>query len=103
MTNRKSSELWKIVKDKTKSNKGGTPQYININNKNYSKPCEIATIACDFFINKIVKIQQKFRNSICNPIVILNFLIPKNDNLFKLPLLTIKETSKYIKKIQEKI
>jgi len=95
-SHKKSSNLWKLVTDRTKKFKGGTPQYITQNNVNYSKPIEIAQIASAFFIDKIIKIQNKFKPSICNPLVILNYLIPRNDKLFELPLFTIKDTKKYI-------
>ena len=63
-------------------------------------PKEIAKIANEFFIAKINDIRKKFTPSTCDPIKILDTLIPRNKNTFKLPLITVTDTKKIIKKLK---
>ena len=88
--------MWNSVKDYTKTTKCSTPQSIIHNKENVNKPYLIANIANNFFINKIKKIQHKFRRHRVSAISLLQLLIPRIDNNFELPLLTIKDTSKLI-------
>ena len=59
--------------------------------------CDIAGLACKFYIDKVSHIRANFRKVNVNPLYFLHNLIPCVENKFKLPLITNSETLKYIK------
>ena len=96
----KSNDQWKTLKTETNTKQITTPNSITHNNETISSPLKIAEIANNFYINKINSIRQNFNNNNCDPITILNKLIPRKINIFKLPYITNNETMQIIKKIK---
>ena len=65
-----------------------------------SSPKKIATIANNFFINKIVTLREGFQKQNVSPIEILSALTPRNENVFTLPLISLNETKLLIKNLK---
>ena len=93
-----SKQMWTTVKKFTNTNKGSTPESIHYKGNFFNKPKDIANIASIFFKEKIRNIQKNFRETNFGPMDILNALIPRSKNQFKLPLMTINDTIKIINK-----
>ena len=91
---------WKFLKQFNKNEKQQVPNNITFNNKHVTSPKEIAKIANNFFIDKIIQIRNGFTTSEVNPIDILSSLIPRCTNEFELPFITIEETKQLIKKFK---
>ena len=91
---------WKFLKNFQGKNKQHPPNNICQNGKQITSPKDIATIANDFFIDKIEKIRKTFTPSSVDPIDVLNTLIPRNKNEFKIPKITLSATQKIIKKLK---
>ena len=89
--------MWNNLKDHTQTSKCGTPQCIINNGNTINKPKIIADIANKFFIDKIVKLRDKFTYSTVDPMLFVRKLFDKNDNEFTIPLLTVKDVSVLIK------
>ena len=93
-------KLWSTVKDMTNSNNNIPPRSISHNNEYITSLKQIANIANEFYISKIVTIREKFTKSITTPINILEKIIKKPTSIFKLPLITLEETKKLIKSMK---
>ena len=50
----------------------------------------------NFFIKKVKQISSSFTQNIINPLDILKFLKPHNQNTFTLPQTNVKEVTEYI-------
>ena len=60
----------------------------------------IANIANNHFIEKIKLIRRLFNNFNINPLEIIKYLIPRNPNVFIIPLISINETKNIIKNLK---
>ena len=67
---------------------------------NYSSPPKLANLCNKYFLKEIKKIRNNFIKTTINPIQILEFLIPKNQNTFNLPPITLEKTKKIIKNLK---
>ena len=68
---RKTTTMWKTVKQLNRGDKSCTPTSISVNNKLVSSPEKIYVAMSMFFYNKIVIIRQGFLKSRMDPIEIL--------------------------------
>ena len=93
-----SNKMWANLKENVKVKSSGTPQNILIKGSLENSPAKIANFTNEFFIKKIRKIRRKFPSNCYDPLLILNKLIGRNRDTFNLPLLTIQDTKKLIKK-----
>ena len=93
----KVKKMWEEVREYTKTSNSLTPQSIIYKGDCINRPKDIANIANHFFSSKIKKIRSNFRVHGINSIQILEKLLPRNKNEFKLPLLTVEDTRKLIK------
>ena len=95
-----STDKWRCVKQFIKSNKHTPPSALLHNNKVVTSPKLIATIANNYFKEKVRKIREKFTSEKITPIDILAKLIPRNKNDFILPLITLEKMHKLIDAIK---
>ena len=93
----KQNDKWKTVKTINKTDNQQPPDKIIHNNTCITSPKQIAQIANDFFITKIQEIRQQFTPPTVDPITILKRLKPRNNNTFKFPLITVRQTIDIIK------
>ena len=84
--------MWETIKQVTNSRKTSTLMYFIHKGRNINKPLEIANIANDYYLTKIIELMEKFKNSTIDPLFYINKLFKRNSNKFALPLLTVKET-----------
>ena len=93
--------MWQTVKNITNVSKQNPPRILTHNNQVITKLKLITNIANNYFHNKISTIRSKFTtNKYVLPIQILQFLIPKNDNLFHLQPPSISDINKIIKNLK---
>ena len=90
--------MWKQLKETTNSSKITTPTSIIHNGETINKAIDIANLANQYFIDKIINIRDKFGQNNIDPLYYIKKLFKKNDNEFSIPILTIKETEQLIKK-----
>ena len=83
--------MWEEVREYTKTSNSLTPQSIIYKGDCINRPKDIANIANHFFFSKIKKIISNFRVHGINSIQILEKLLPRNKNEFKLPLIKVKK------------
>ena len=83
---------WKFLRKFNNKNNQQIQNNISHNGKQVTSPKEIANIANNFFVNKIIQIREKFTNFNIDPIELLESLIPRNKNEFKIPKITIAQT-----------
>ena len=94
------NKQWKFIKNFNNSNKQQIPNNITHNNKQITSPRELANIANNYFIDKIIKIRNAFTPSTTDPIEILSKLIPRNNNSLVIPEITLKQTIDLINKLK---
>lgn len=97
--NNKSTQ-WKFLKTFNNKNKQQIPSNLTHKGKQTTSPRELATIANNFFIDKILKIRENFPVSVIDPIKLLSALIPRNKNTFTIPNITINQTQTIIKHLK---
>ena len=95
-----SNDKWQTLKKVTESKKNTSPINIIYNNLSIISPKHIANIANEYFIKKINTIQNYFLNLNVCPMEILKFLIPRNQNIFSIPNISIKETISLINQLK---
>ena len=66
-----------------------------------TSPKQIAEYANTFFIEKVKKIRAELPKINSDPIEILSKLIPRCNDTFNLPFITIEQTKKIIKKLKK--
>ena len=94
------STQWKFVKQLNGVNKQQIPNNITFGGKQITSPKEIAKIANNYFIDKILKIRENFKITDVDPIHILSALIPRTSNNFIIPPITVQQTQNIIKKLK---
>ncbi len=94
------NKQWKFLKSFNNSNKQQIPNNITYNNKQITSPKEIATISNNFFIDKINKIRETFTPTDIDPIKLLSQLIPRTNDCFIIPEITIKQTQQIIRSLK---
>ena len=72
--------------------KSAPPNHIFYKGKNVTSPKQIAEIANNFFIEKIETIRSKFKPDLVKPLDILGKLIPRIEDEFYIPNITIRQT-----------
>ena len=96
--------MWQTLKNITNISKKNPPRIHTHNNQVITKLKLITNIANNYFHNKISTIRSKFTpNKYVLPIQILQFLIPKNNNLFHLPPPSISDINEIIKNLKNLI
>ena len=88
--------MWQNVKNLSDTKKSGTPQMVSHDNKIITSPKVIANIANKFYIDKIINLRNKFTNLTFDPLTFVKNLLPRNDNVFTIPILKIEDTTKLI-------
>ena len=91
-----SDDKWKFLKQINNNPSQQLPQTIIHNGEVTNSPKSIAKLANDHFIQKIKDIRAGFSKPTCDPMEILRNLIPKCDNNFVLPLITLQQTKDII-------
>ena len=93
---------WKLLTQFNGVNKQHPPTSITQNGIQYNSPKIIAELANNFIFYKILKISNGFKNFSISPIDILNKLIPRNNNTFLLPYISLNETKSMINNLKSK-
>ena len=75
-------DKWRFLKNYNDKPTQQLPNNICYNGQQVKSPKEIARIANEFFIEKIKYIRKKFTPSNCDPIKLLESLIPRNNRTF---------------------
>ena len=63
-----------------------------VNNNLITSPKDMANTANNFFIQKIEKIRNNFTNEMVSPMDIVKKLIPRVEDNFEIPLITVRQT-----------
>ena len=94
-------DKWRLLQQFNGTKKSQTPNCISHEGNQITSPEKIAQLANNFFIDKINKISSSFlNNKKISPIEILSLLLPRNENKFVLPLITVDETKNMLKKLK---
>ena len=91
---------YKFLKQYNNNNKQQVPNSIQYNNKKITSPKQLATISCEYFIDKINNIRNGFTNTDIDPIDILSKLKPQINENMELPYITLKETKKLLNNLK---
>ena len=83
---------WQLIKELNGNCKKNSPDSILHNGTEHTSPKQIAQLANEFFINKILKIRETFTPHKVTPLEILSLTFPRNTEKFNLPLITPSET-----------
>ena len=95
-----SRDQWKFIKKYNDKATAHPPNNILHNGENHTSPRSIATFSNNFFISKIKTIMESFTPHPVAALDILRYLIPRNKNVFILPPITLQETNKMLRNIQ---
>ena len=91
--------MWGTFKNLTNTNKQVPPRVILYNGNLVTSIKKIVNIANEFFIEKISKIRESFPvNENISSLEILQKLIPKCQNQFKIKMATLEDIERIIKK-----
>ena len=94
----KSTLKWKNIQKYNGLEKSVTPSKISYNGQLVTSPLKIATIANNFYVNKVKQLSQVMNNEVRDPIVLLSRLIKRKEGRnFKLRLISNRETFQLIK------
>ena len=95
--------MWGTFKDLTNTNKQVPPRIILHDGNLVTSIKKIVNIANEFFVEKIWKIRESFpANKYISALEILQNLVPKCQNEFKIKMATIADIERIIKKIEAK-
>ena len=96
-----SKIMWGTFKDLTNMNKQLPPRIILHDGNLVTSIKKIVNIANEFFVEKIRKIRESFpANKYISALEILQNLVPKCQNEFKIKMATITDIQRIIKKIE---
>ena len=90
--------MWNNVKSLSQKNKQTPPRCIVFDNQKVTSLKNIANISNQFFIDKILKLRGQFTPPNFSALDILSKIFPRNQNTWKLQLMTIEQTMEIIKK-----
>ena len=91
---------WREVKNFNGLEKSVTPTRIGYQGRVITSPKEIANIANDFYISKVIELSAALNHEQRDPIALLSRIIPRReDNIFKLKFISMRETFHLIKKL----
>ena len=93
-------DQWKFLKKYNDNVTAHPPNNILYNGEYHTSPRSIANLSNNYFISKINTIMASFTPHVVGALDILKYLIPRNENVFILPQITIEETIKMIKNIK---
>ena len=98
-----SKVMWDTFKNLTNNNKQVPPRVILYNGNLVTSIKKIVNIGNEFFIDKISKIRESFPvNENISSLEILQKLIPKCQNQFKIKMATLEDIEHIIKKLKPK-
>ena len=95
-----TKDKWKFLKKFNKKEVPHPPRQILRNGESITSPKQIAEYANTFFIEKVKKIRAELPKINSDPIEILSKLIPRCNDTFNLPFITIEQTKKIIRKLK---
>ena len=91
--------MWRTVADLTNKSKQKPPRLILCDNTMTTSLKKISNYANNHFINKIAKLRESFTNNFkVTHIDILNQLVPKNSNKFRIKKVTHNDIKNIIKR-----